>query len=102
MHDNHTYRTDAGSVEGRFRQEARLFVEPVRKFRELTIPTVCRVQGHCLAAGLMFAGSADFVVADTTASFGSPIVTTIAVNDAEVASFALRVGETWAKRVSSG
>lgn len=99
MHDNHAYRTNAESVEGRFRQEMRLFVEPVRKFRELAVPTVCRVQGHCLAAGLMFAGAADFVVADTTASFGSPIVTAIAVNDAEVASFALRVGEMWAKRV---
>ena len=99
MHDNHAYRTNAESVEGRFWQEARLFVEPVRKFRELPIPTVCRVQGHCLAAGLMFAAAADFVVADTSASFGSPIVTAIAVNDAEVASFALRVGEVWAKRV---
>lgn len=97
--ENEEYRTNAASVEGRYDQEMRLFVEPVRKFRELPQPTVCRVQGHCLAAGLMFAGAADFVVADTTARFGSPIVRSIAVNDAEVASFALRVGETWAKRV---
>ncbi|WP_213574151.1 enoyl-CoA hydratase-related protein [Rhodococcus sp. USK13] len=99
MHDNHDYRRNAETVEGRYWQELRLFVEPVRKFRELAIPTVCRVQGHCLAAGLMFAAAADFVVADSTVSFGSPILTSIAVNDAEVASFALRVGETWAKRV---
>ncbi|MCW2295425.1 enoyl-CoA hydratase/isomerase family protein [Rhodococcus erythropolis] len=99
MHDNHTFAHNASSVEGRFWQEFRLFVEPVRKFRELSVPTVCRIQGHCLAAGLMFAASADFVVADTTAKFGSPIVTSIAVNDAEVASFALRVGESVAKRV---
>ncbi|MFD5656223.1 enoyl-CoA hydratase/isomerase family protein [Streptomyces hirsutus] len=99
MHVNEEYRRNASTVEGRFDQEMRLFVEPVRKFRELPVPTVCRVQGHCLAAGLMFAGAADFVVADRTARFGSPIVTAIAVNDAEVASFALRVGETWAKRV---
>ena len=99
MHGNHVYRTNAESVEGRYWQEMRLFVEPVRKFRELPIPTVSRVQGHCLAAGLMFAGAADFVVADTTASFGSLIVTAIAVNDAGVASFALRVGEMWAKQV---
>lgn len=99
MHDNSEYRTNAETVEGRYWQEQRLFVEPVRKFRELPMPTVCRIQGHCLGAGLMFAGSADFVIADTSARFGSPIVTSIAVNDAEVASFALRVGETWAKRV---
>ncbi|WKU03528.1 enoyl-CoA hydratase/isomerase family protein [Micromonospora sp. HUAS LYJ1] len=99
MHVDEEYGRNASTVEGRFEQEMRLFVEPVRKFRELPVPTVCRVQGHCLAAGLMFAGSADFVLADRTARFGSPIVTAIAVNDAEVASFALRVGESWAKRV---
>lgn len=99
MHDNEEYASNAASVEGRYWQEFRLFAEPVRKFRELPVPTVARVQGHCLAAGLMFAASADFVVADTSAKFGSPIVRAIAVADAEVASFALRVGESWAKRV---
>jgi enoyl-CoA hydratase/carnithine racemase len=99
MSVNAAYRENASTVEGRFAQELALFVEPVRKFRELRQPSVCRVQGHCLAAGLMFAASADFVIAAENAVFGSPVVRALAVNDAEVMSFALRVGERLAKRV---
>lgn len=98
MANNDVYRQNASSAEGRYWQELRLFVEPVRKFRELPMPTICRVQGYCLAAGLMFAASADFAVAAEDAVFGSPIVADMAVNDAEVASFAYRVGERRAKQ----
>lgn len=94
-----TYRERASTPEGRFRHELEMYFEPVQMFRELRIPTICRVQGYCLAAGLMFASAADLVVASTDAVFGSPIIADIGVNDAEVASFALRVGERAAKQV---
>ncbi|WP_285314361.1 enoyl-CoA hydratase-related protein [Pseudarthrobacter sp. fls2-241-R2A-168] len=99
MATNAEYRENFSTVETRSEQEMRLFVGPVERFRNLQIPTICRVQGHCLAAGVMFAGSADFVVAADNASFGSPILRHLAVNDAEVFTFALRLGERRAKQM---
>jgi enoyl-CoA hydratase len=99
MATNEDYRRNFSTVESRFEQEMRLFVDPVERFRNLQVPTICRVQGHCLAAGVMFAGSADFVVAADNASFGSPILRHLAVNDAEVFTFALRLGERRAKQL---
>jgi enoyl-CoA hydratase len=99
MAENAEYRQNFSTVETRYEQEARLFFDPVERFRNLRIPTICRVQGHCLAAGLMFAASADFVIAAENASFGSPILRHLAVNDAEVFTFNLRLGERRAKQL---
>jgi enoyl-CoA hydratase/carnithine racemase len=92
------YAANAATAEGRYWQELRLFVDPVRMFRELPIPTICRVQGYCLAAGLMFVCTSDFSVASEDAIFGSPVLTSQAVNDAEVPAFAWRLGERRAKQ----
>lgn len=99
MSVNQTYRERSSTAEGRYWQELQLFFEPVRKFRELPIPTICKVQGHCMAAGLMFTAAADFVIASTDAVFSSPILSNLAVNDAESADFLLRVGPRKAKEV---
>jgi enoyl-CoA hydratase len=99
MAENAEYRRNFSTVESRYKQEQRLFVDPVESFRNLRMPTICRVQGHCLAAGLMFAASADFVVAAENASFGSPILRHLAVNDAEVFTFNQRLGERRAKQL---
>jgi enoyl-CoA hydratase len=98
MSRNPTYAANAATAEGRYSQELRLFVNPVSRFRELRIPTICRIQGHCLAAGLMFAAAADFCIATDDAIFGSPVLADLAVNDAEVPSFIFRVGERRAKQ----
>jgi enoyl-CoA hydratase len=92
------YAANAATAEGRYHQESQLFSGPVAKFRTLPIPTVAKVQGYCLAAGLMFVASADLVIAGTSARFGSPVLATQGVNDAEVPSFAWRVGERRAKQ----
>lgn len=99
LRENAHYAHNFETVEGRLRQELRWFVQPVEKLRRLPVPTICRVQGHCLAAGLMFASAADFVIASDDATFGSPVLRHMGVNEAEVPNFALKVGETWAKRV---
>jgi enoyl-CoA hydratase/carnithine racemase len=99
MASNEQYKDNNRTAEGRYRQELRLFVEPVERFRSLPMPTICRVQGHCLAAGLMFVATADFVVAADDARFGSPIVRNMAVNDAEVFTYAIRLGERRAKQL---
>lgn len=99
MSVNAEYAENATTAEGRFYQEQRLFVGPVQRFRDLRVPTICRVQGHCIAAGLMFVASADFVVAATDATFRSPIIAHLGVNDAEVPALAWRIGEARAKRM---
>jgi enoyl-CoA hydratase/carnithine racemase len=96
---NAEYARNAGTAEGRFRQELRLFVEPVETLRRLDIPTVCRVQGHCMAAGLMFIGACDFAVAAEDAVFGSPVVRQQGVNDAEVPLLSWVLGERRAKQM---
>ena len=99
MNRNREYADNARTAEGRFSQEQEIFSLPVQKFRRLPMPTICRVQGYCLAAGLMFAASADFCIAGESAVFGSPILRMMAVNDAEVPSLMFRVGERVAKEI---
>jgi enoyl-CoA hydratase len=95
---NPAYADAIKTAEGRRAWERRLFVEPVQMFQDLPVPTVCQVQGSCLAAGLMFAAAADLVVAAEDAVFGSPIVSAMALNDAEVPGFAWLLGERRAKQ----
>lgn len=92
------YARAVESVEGRMRWERRLFVEPVKHFRETRLPTVVLAHGHCLAAGLMFVAVADLVYATPDAVFGSPIIPTMSINDAEVPAFAWVVGSRRAKK----
>lgn len=92
------YARATETVEGRMRWEQRLFVDPVEKFRRLLVPTIARVQGSCLAAGLMFAAAADFVVATPSARFGSPIIPVMSINDAEVPAFAWLLSSRMARR----
>jgi enoyl-CoA hydratase len=99
IHANPQYARNAATAEGRFYQEQRLFVTPVDRFRSLPMPTLCVVRGYCLAAGLMFVASADFVIAHQKSVFGSPIVTDLGVADAEVFVAGLRLGERRAKQL---
>lgn len=96
---NPEYARNASTAEGRFRQELRLFVDPVETLRRLDVPTICRVQGYCMAAGLMFVGACDFAVAAEDAVFGSPVVRQQGVNDAEVPLLSWVLGERRAKQM---
>jgi len=98
MADNPAYAERSSTTEGRYRQEMELFVDPVRRIHDLDIPVLCRVQGHCLAAGMMFVAAADLVIAADDAGFGSPVLERLAVNDAEVPGFAWLLGERRAKQ----
>ena len=98
MADNPAYAERSSTTEGRYHQEMELFVDPVRRIHDLDVPVLCRVQGHCLAAGMMFVGAADLVIAADDASFGSPVLERLAVNDAEVPGFAWLLGERRAKQ----
>ncbi|WP_045877807.1 enoyl-CoA hydratase-related protein [Pseudofrankia sp. DC12] len=95
--DNPRYRSNQSTAERRWRQEWQMFVQPVERVRRLPIPTICRAQGHCLAAGMMFVEACDFVVATPDSVFGSPILGPLEINDAEVPTFVRNVGVRRAK-----
>lgn len=96
---NPAYRASQSTAEGRYRLELRWFVGPVERIRRLPVPVICRVQGYCLAAGLMFVDAADLVVATPDAVFGSPILGKLELNDAEVPTLARSVGIRKAKQL---
>jgi enoyl-CoA hydratase len=95
---NDEYRTNNETVEGRYWQELRLFVRPAQLFESLPIPTICRVQGHCIAASLMFVASADFVVAAEDAVFTSRVTQDIGAADVEYPALQWLLGERRAKQ----
>jgi enoyl-CoA hydratase len=63
----YTYQT-------RMDMERSLFVEKLRRIRNLPTPTIAQVHGHCVAAGLMLACMCDLIVCDETARFANPVV----------------------------
>ena len=97
---NRRYRDNIATVEGRFRQERDLFVRPVELLRSLPIPTICRVQGHCVAAALMLAGACDLVVASDDATFASGVTRGMGAADVEVPWLYWIVGARRAKQMT--
>jgi enoyl-CoA hydratase/carnithine racemase len=93
------YARNLGTVEGRMWQEAEVFVRPVTLLRELPMPTVCRVQGHCVAAAMMLVAAADLVVAAEDAQFASRVTRDQGADDVEVPTFAWDLGVRQAKQL---
>jgi enoyl-CoA hydratase/carnithine racemase len=96
---NPEYRANLETAEGRLWQEADLFVRPVEALRDLRVPTVARVQGHCLAAALMLIGAVDLVVAAEDAVFASRVTRDMGAADVELPSLAWALGERRAKQL---
>ncbi len=93
------YRRNLESVEGRFWQEAELFVRPVELLRELPMPTVARVHGHCMAAALMLVAATDLVVAGESAQFSSRVTRDQGADDVEVPTVAWELSPRRAKQM---
>ncbi|MHB1536905.1 MAG: enoyl-CoA hydratase-related protein [Solirubrobacteraceae bacterium] len=96
---NPLYRANIETVEGRLRQELDLFVRPIELLRALPMPTICRVQGHCIAASLMLVGAVDLVVASADASFSSAVTRDMGAADVEIPSLAWMLGDRRAKQM---
>jgi enoyl-CoA hydratase len=96
---NDEYRRNAETVEGRLWQELDRFVAPVEALRALRVPTICRVQGHCVAAALMLVAACDLVVAAEDATFASRVTETMGAADVELPSLAWELGTRRAKQV---
>lgn len=94
-----TYRRNLESVEGRFWQEAELFVRPVELLRELPMPTIARVHGHCMAAALMLVSATDLVVAGESAQFSSRVTRDQGADDVELPTVSWELGPRRAKQM---
>lgn len=97
---NPRYRANIETVEGRFRQEHDLFVRPIELLKALPIATVCRVQGHCMAAALMLVGACDLVVASDDAKFSSGVTKLMGAADVELPWVYWALGERRAKQLT--
>lgn len=99
MGTDEAYLRSSSSAEGRYIQESWLYADPVRRLVSLPIPTIARVHGHCIGAGLMLAAATDFLVCSSEATFQTSILQDLAVNGAEVPTLAWAVGERRAKEL---
>ncbi|MFP5220159.1 MAG: enoyl-CoA hydratase [Actinomycetes bacterium] len=58
----------------RYARESEVYVGMCRRWREIPKPTIAKVQGACIAGGLMLAWCCDLVVASDDAFFADPVV----------------------------
>lgn len=69
------YSGDGADSKPRHRERARRSYAMARRARTLAVPTIARIRGYCLGAGLILAMYCDLRVAGADASFGLPTTT---------------------------
>lgn len=62
-------------AEGLYAYELEVYVELIKRIRNLPKPTIAAVNGKCIAAGLMLAWACDIIIAADDATFMDPVVT---------------------------
>jgi enoyl-CoA hydratase len=61
-------------IEGRLNRESEVYLDLVRRWRDLPKPTIAAVQGACIAGALMLAWACDLIVAADNAYFSDPVL----------------------------
>ena len=62
-------------THGWYASEKEGYLESARRWRNLAKPTICAVQGKCIAGALVFAWVCDLIIASEDAQFSDPVVT---------------------------
>jgi enoyl-CoA hydratase len=62
-------------THGWYAAEKEGYLESARRWRNLSKPTICTVQGKCIAGALIFAWVCDIIIASADAQFSDPTVT---------------------------
>lgn len=63
------------ATHGWYAAEKEGYLESARRWRNISKPTICAVQGKCIAGALIFAWVCDIIIASTDAKFSDPVVT---------------------------
>jgi enoyl-CoA hydratase len=61
-------------IESRLNRESEVYLELVRRWRDLPKATIAAVQGACIAGGLMLAWACDLLIAADNAFFADPVL----------------------------
>ena len=61
-------------AHGWYASEKEGYLESARRIRNFSKPTICAVQGKCIAGALIYAWVCDIIIAATTAQFSDPVV----------------------------
>jgi enoyl-CoA hydratase len=61
-------------VESRLDRESEVYLELVRRWRDLPKPTIAAVQGACIGGGLMLAWACDLIIAAEDSFFSDPVL----------------------------
>lgn len=61
-------------AHGRYAHEQEIYLQMVRRWRNLSKPTIAQVHGKCIAGGLMIAWACDLIMASDDATFCDPVV----------------------------
>src|SRR5258708_5318731 len=62
-------------THGWYAAEKEGYLETARRWRNISKPTICAVQGKCIAGALIFPWICDLIVAAKDAQFSDPVVT---------------------------
>jgi len=63
------------ATHGWYAAEKEGYLESARRWRNISKPTICAVQGKCIAGALIFAWVCDIIIASSDAMFSDPVMT---------------------------
>jgi enoyl-CoA hydratase len=63
------------ATHGWYAAEKEGYLETARRWRNIAKPTICAVQGKCIAGALIFPWVCDLIIASKSAVFSDPVVT---------------------------
>ena len=85
-------------AEGMFNREREIYKDMAERWRNAPKPTICAVQGKCIAGGLMLCWPCDIIVAADNAEFSDPVVA-MGVCGVEYFAHQLEMGSRRAKEM---